>query len=81
MAYKFPLLPPHFPSVLPQKRWVTSGSEILTTVADERKVAKYANLSPAYLFVSVAVETMGAFGSRTFKRVNLETAEEKSWSY
>ena len=33
--------------------------------AEERKVAKYVNLTPEHLFSPIAVETMGVLGPRT----------------
>ena len=34
----------------------------VAAAAEERKVSKYVNLGQAYLFMPVAIETLGAFG-------------------
>ena len=50
-----------------------------------RKVNKYANLGQVYLFMPVAIETLGAFGPKTLafvkelgRRVRRETGEAKA---
>ena len=56
--------------------------------AEERKEAKYISLPAGHQFVPVAVETMGAMGSRTLlflkelgKRMGVQTGEARSADY
>ena len=43
----------------------TRGAGAVAALTEERKVAKYVNLTPEHLFSPITVETMGILGPRT----------------
>ena len=68
--------------------YLVSVASKVAAAAEERKVSKYANLGQAYLFMPVAIETLGAFGPKTLafvkelgRGVRRETGEEKATSH
>ena len=48
------------------RRQATGAAGKVAAAVEERKVSKYSNLGQAYLFTPVAIETLGAFGPKTW---------------
>ena len=66
----------------------TSEAGAVTALAEERKIAKYADLSQMHHFAPVAVETTGVFGPQTKtlikdlgRRIMQATGEEAATTY
>ena len=66
----------------------TREAGAVAAMAEERKVAKYAHLTPSHLFSPIAVETTGVFGPRTKAllkelghRMTQTTREEAATTY
>jgi len=66
----------------------TSGAGAVAAQAEERKCSKYCHLDASHIFVPVAIETLGAFGSRSTEflrelvhHLRLATRESKAAAY
>lgn len=66
----------------------TSNTGAVAAAAEERKEAKYANLSRGHSFIPIAIETLGAFGPKTLvflkdlgRRIQYQSNEPKSLTY
>ena len=66
----------------------TSSNGAVAAAAEERKLAKYANLDHAYSFVPVAIETLGVIGPKSLSfirdlghRIQQRSGEVKSLTY
>ena len=60
----------------------------MADLAEERKSAKYISLGPGYLFIPVAIETLGAIGKRLLaflkelgRMVGQCTGEVMAWAH